>query len=73
MLHNPGQLQVNIDGPTKTDIKRQDQGDKADIQYLPMTPGVYNISIKYAGKEITGSPFIAKVSGTLLYSIYLLL
>jgi filamin len=56
---------VKVDGPTKTDITRKDLGDKCDISFLPMTPGVYNIIIKYNGKEMKGSPFVSKVSGNL--------
>ncbi|XP_062570690.1 filamin-A-like isoform X5 [Saccostrea cucullata] len=55
-------LDVKVDGPTKTDISRKDLGDKCDISFLPMTPGVYNIIIKYNGKEMKGSPFVSKVS-----------
>lgn len=28
-----------------------------------MTPGIYNIIVKYNGKEMKGSPFVSKVSG----------
>lgn len=56
-------VDVTIEGPTKTDVKRENQGDRAVFNYLPMTPGAYNINIKYKGKAIKGSPFAAKVSG----------
>lgn len=55
-------LDVKVDGPTKTDITRKDHGDKCDISFLPMTPGIYNIIVKYNGKEMKGSPFVSKVS-----------
>lgn len=58
-----GSIDIRIDGPTKVDIKRVDKGDKCDVSYMPMTPGAYNIVIRYKGKEIKGSPFVAKVSG----------
>lgn len=35
------------------------------VLYTPMAPGTYNISIKYGGpNHINGSPFRAKVTGT---------
>ena len=55
---------MKIDGPAKTDMKRQDNNDgSATVSYLPMTPGAYNIHISYKGTPIKGSPFAAKVSG----------
>ncbi|XP_069125189.1 filamin-A-like isoform X3 [Argopecten irradians] len=56
-------VSIEIDGPTKTDFKRKDNSDRCDVSFMPMTPGLYNIVIKYKGKEIKGSPFQAKVSG----------
>ncbi|XP_076459972.1 filamin-A-like isoform X2 [Babylonia areolata] len=57
-------IEINIDGPAKVDIKRKDNPDgSANISYLPMTPGAYSIHIKYKGTPIKGSPFAAKVSG----------
>lgn len=62
-LRFTGKLDVKVDGPTKTDLTRKDHGDKCDISFLPMTPGIYNIIVKYNGKEMKGSPFVSKVSG----------
>ncbi|KAL8592277.1 hypothetical protein ACOMHN_036911 [Nucella lapillus] len=57
-------IDINIDGPSKIDIKRKDNPDgSTNISYLPMTPGAYYIHIKYKGTPIKGSPFSAKVSG----------
>lgn len=56
-------VEVAIDGPAKTDVKRKDHGDRAEFSFLPMTPGAYNVNIKYKGKAIKGSPFSAKISG----------
>lgn len=56
-------IDIQIDGPTKTDHKRTDQGDRSDVSFMPMTPGAYNIIIKYKNKEIKGSPFVSKISG----------
>ncbi|XP_052265611.1 filamin-A-like isoform X1 [Dreissena polymorpha] len=56
-------IQVTIDGPARTDVKRENKGDRAEFSYMPMTPGAYSINIKYKGKDIKGSPFQAKISG----------
>ncbi|XP_052761429.1 filamin-A-like isoform X2 [Mya arenaria] len=56
-------VQVSIDGPARADMTRENKGDRSIFSYLPMTPGAYNINIKYKGKDIKGSPFQAKVSG----------
>ncbi|KAK7003390.1 hypothetical protein BgiMline_004839 [Biomphalaria glabrata] len=57
-------IEVKIDGPAKVDLQRKDNDDgSANFNYMPMTPGAYNINIKYHGKPIKGSPFVAKVSG----------
>ncbi|XP_076455178.1 filamin-A-like isoform X2 [Babylonia areolata] len=57
-------IEVKIDGPAKVDLKRKDNPDgSTNISYLPMTPGAYNVNIKYKGTPIKGSPFAAKVSG----------
>ncbi|XP_025077978.1 filamin-A-like isoform X3 [Pomacea canaliculata] len=57
-------IDINIEGPAKVDLKRKDNPDgSTNVTYLPMTPGAYNIHIKYKGKAIKGSPFAAKVSG----------
>uniref|UniRef100_A0A2C9KC16 Uncharacterized protein n=1 Tax=Biomphalaria glabrata TaxID=6526 RepID=A0A2C9KC16_BIOGL len=57
-------IEVKIDGPAKVDLQRKDNDDgSANFSYMPMTPGAYNINIKYHGKPIKGSPFVAKVSG----------
>lgn len=56
-------INVSIDGPARTEVKRENAGDRATFTYLPMTPGSYSINLSYKGKAIKGSPFQAKVSG----------
>ncbi|GFS01516.1 filamin-A [Elysia marginata] len=57
-------IDVKIDGPSKVDVQRKDNPDgSANLSFRPMTPGAYNINIKYHGKPIKGSPFICKISG----------
>lgn len=64
LLIQPEDIDINIEGPAKVDLKRKDNPDgSTNVTYLPMTPGAYNIHIKYKGKAIKGSPFAAKVSG----------
>ena len=59
-------MTVGIDGPGKADItKKEVKNGVMDVHYIPVSPGEYEISIKVAGAPIFGSPFSAKISGTL--------
>lgn len=59
-------VEVSIDGPGQTDVvKKQEQNGVLSVDYLPVLPGEYTISVKSHGKHIHGSPFGAKVSGCL--------
>uniref|UniRef100_A0A667XLF9 Filamin B n=1 Tax=Myripristis murdjan TaxID=586833 RepID=A0A667XLF9_9TELE len=61
----PGALAVTIEGPSKVKMDCQEAPEGYKVQYTPMAPGNYTISIKYGGpNHITGSPFKAKVTGT---------
>ena len=58
-----GGLSLAIEGPSKTEIKCVDNGDgTCTVTYLPTAPGEYNITVKFADKHISGSPFVAKVT-----------
>lgn len=60
----PGALAVTIEGPSKVKMDCQEVPEGYKVQYTPMAPGNYLISIKYGGpNHITGSPFKAKVTG----------
>lgn len=60
----PGALAVTIEGPSKVKMDCQEVSDGYKVQYTPMAPGNYLISIKYGGpNHISGSPFKAKVTG----------
>ena len=59
-----GNADVTIDGPSKAEITQKEKsGNALNMGYLPVTPGEYSISVKSRGKNIHGSPFLAKVSG----------
>lgn len=59
-----GGLQVVVEGPSKTDIICHDNKDgTVSVTYLPEAPGEYNIIVKFAERDIKGSPFVAKITG----------
>ncbi|XP_054475301.1 filamin-A-like isoform X2 [Anoplopoma fimbria] len=60
-------LSVNIDGPSKVKMDCRECPEGYKINYTPMAPGNYLITIKYGGpKHIVGSPFKAKITGARL-------
>ncbi|TMS19569.1 Filamin-B [Larimichthys crocea] len=66
----PGALAVTIEGPSKVKMDCQEVPEGYKVQYTPMAPGNYLISIKYGGpNHITGSPFKAKVTGSRLVHV----
>ncbi|KAI3369718.1 hypothetical protein L3Q82_024560 [Scortum barcoo] len=66
----PGALSVTIEGPSKVKMDCQEVPEGYKVQYTPMAPGNYLISIKYGGpNHITGSPFKAKVTGQRLVNV----
>uniref|UniRef100_A0A667XTF4 Filamin B n=1 Tax=Myripristis murdjan TaxID=586833 RepID=A0A667XTF4_9TELE len=66
----PGALAVTIEGPSKVKMDCQEAPEGYKVQYTPMAPGNYTISIKYGGpNHITGSPFKAKVTGPRLVNV----
>ncbi|KAM9859071.1 filamin B a [Aulostomus maculatus] len=65
-----GSLAVTIEGPSKVKMDCQEVPEGYKVQYTPMAPGNYLISIKYGGpNHISGSPFKAKVTGPRLVSV----
>lgn len=57
-------MAVTIEGPSKVKMECQEVTEGYKVQYDPMAPGNYLISIKYGGpNHISGSPFKAKVTG----------
>lgn len=60
-------MAVTIEGPSKVKMDCQEVPEGYKVQYTPMAPGNYLISIKYGGpNHIAGSPFKAKVTGDVL-------
>lgn len=58
---------MTIEGPSKVKMDCKEVPEGYKVQYTPMAPGTYLISIKYGGpNHITGSPFKAKVTGKVL-------
>ena len=62
-VHFAADVDVSIDGPGQTDIVNEEQHGVLSVDYLPVIPGEYTISVKSHGKHIHGSPFSAKISG----------
>ncbi|XP_043200377.1 filamin-A-like isoform X2 [Amphibalanus amphitrite] len=59
-----GGLALAVEGPSKTDINCHDNKDgTVSVSYLPTSPGIYHVSVKFADKDIKGSPFPVKVTG----------
>ncbi|XP_067360675.1 filamin-B isoform X2 [Channa argus] len=66
----PGALAVSIEGPSKVKMDCHEVPEGYKVQYTPMAPGNYLISIKYGGPHhISGSPFKAKVTGPRLVNV----
>lgn len=64
-----GGLSISVEGPSKAEIKCEEKQDgTCAVNYLPLEPGQYNISIKFSDKHIPGSPFLAKITGNLYLS-----
>ncbi|BFZ10498.1 hypothetical protein BsWGS_13537 [Bradybaena similaris] len=57
-----GGLSLAIEGPSKTEIQCKDNEDgTCTVSYVPTAPGEYQITVKFAEKNIGGSPFTAKI------------
>ncbi|KAK6175823.1 hypothetical protein SNE40_014209 [Patella caerulea] len=58
-----GGLSLAIEGPSKTEIQCKDNDDgTCTVSYVPTSPGEYVITVKFADKNIAGSPFTAKIT-----------
>jgi filamin len=59
-----GGLSLAVEGPSKAEIQCRDNGDgTCSASYVPYSPGLYNVSVKFQDRHIPGSPFTATISG----------
>jgi filamin len=57
-------VDVKISGPGKADIvSKEEKNGMVHVTYLPLSPGEYDVAVKYKGHAVHGSPFSAKISG----------
>uniref|UniRef100_A0A5K3FCM2 Calponin-homology (CH) domain-containing protein n=1 Tax=Mesocestoides corti TaxID=53468 RepID=A0A5K3FCM2_MESCO len=62
--NEPRGLSISVEGPSKVELSCTDNGDgTCRVTYYPMAPGEYTINLKFMDKPISGSPFIAKITG----------
>ena len=60
-----GGLALAVEGPSKAEIRCKNNKDgTCDVTYYPTAPGEYKIIVKFDNKNISGSPFTVKVTGT---------
>jgi len=73
LLYVAEDIDVKIDGPSKADIVKKEEKDGImSYVYVPISAGEYNINIRFKNKHIHGSPFSAKISGTISMVVSLL-
>ncbi|CDS40988.2 filamin [Echinococcus multilocularis] len=59
-----GGLSVSVEGPSKVEMSCTENGDGAcRVTYYPMVPGEYTINLKFMDKPVSGSPYVAKITG----------
>ncbi|XP_052680465.1 filamin-C-like isoform X8 [Crassostrea angulata] len=58
-----GALAVTVEGPSKVKLECKEVDEGYEFTYSPTAPGDYMITIRYAGVNIAGSPFKAKIEG----------
>lgn len=58
-----GALSVTVEGPSKVKLECREVDDGYEFSYNPTAPGDYLITIKYAGTNIAGSPYKARIEG----------
>lgn len=65
LLSCAGGLSLAVEGPSKAEISCKDNKDgTCTVSYLPTAPGDYNIIVKFDDKNIAGSPFTTRITGT---------
>ncbi|XP_012939324.2 filamin-A-like [Aplysia californica] len=58
-----GSLAVTVEGPSKVKLECTEVDEGYEFSYNPTAPGDYLICIRYAGVNVAGSPFKAKIEG----------
>lgn len=58
-----GKVQVSVQGPAKCELKCENvKTNLFSVGYKPTEPGTYQLSVRFSGDHVPGSPFIIKVS-----------
>ncbi|KAK5600034.1 hypothetical protein CRENBAI_011014 [Crenichthys baileyi] len=53
-----GGLGITVEGPSESKMSCKDNKDgSCSVEYVPHTPGLYDVNITYGGEHIPGSPF----------------
>ncbi|KAM6979784.1 LOW QUALITY PROTEIN: filamin B a [Aplochiton taeniatus] len=53
-----GGLGITVEGPSESKMSCKDNKDgSCSVEYIPDTPGLYDVNITYGGTHISGSPF----------------
>ncbi|KAM7421946.1 hypothetical protein PAMA_010159 [Pampus argenteus] len=53
-----GGLGITVEGPSESKMSCKDNKDgSCSVEYVPFTPGLYDVNITYGGEHIPGSPF----------------
>uniref|UniRef100_A0A3Q2DWL4 Filamin C, gamma b (actin binding protein 280) n=1 Tax=Cyprinodon variegatus TaxID=28743 RepID=A0A3Q2DWL4_CYPVA len=59
-----GGLSLAVEGPSKAEISCTDNKDgTCTVSYLPTAAGDYSIIVRFDDENISGSPFMAKITG----------
>lgn len=57
-------MSLSIEGPSKAEIECHDTEDgNCRVTFKPTEPGIYLITVKFADKNVPGSPFKVNVGG----------
>ena len=57
-----GALGLSIEGPSEAKMNCKDNQDgSCQVEYMPTKPGPYEIAIRFADKDIPGSPFTVPI------------
>ncbi|KAM4583192.1 filamin B a isoform 1-T1 [Fundulus diaphanus] len=53
-----GGLGITVEGPSESKMSCTDNKDgSCSVEYVPFTPGLYDVNITYGGEHVPGSPF----------------